>query len=131
MTRLLARRLDSAFRRPDLTREVLDDDGDDLWRVARWLVLPDSDAGGRTRGFRDEVRRPLPRPTRGTAGSASHSGWADVLGVSPPFDPEQVRPAYRARSRAAHPDAGGTDARFVRLNEAYEDAKAYFADRGL
>ncbi|MCA1686640.1 MAG: DnaJ domain-containing protein, partial [Planctomycetia bacterium] len=58
-------------------------------------------------------------------------GWASVLGVSPPFDPQQVRAAYRARSRAAHPDAGGTDAEFVRLREAYEEALAYFAGRGF
>ncbi len=41
MTELLSRRLDQAFRRPDLTRELLNDDGDDPFRVARWLVMPD------------------------------------------------------------------------------------------
>ncbi len=42
LTELLAHRLDRAFRRADLVREMLDDDGDDPLRVARWLVHPDA-----------------------------------------------------------------------------------------
>jgi hypothetical protein len=131
MTRLLARRLDEAFRRPDLTREVLDDDGDDEWRVARWLVHPDVLLGARTRGFREEVRSLYADQFEGPTESRTAEGWAEVLEVTPPFDPEQVRAAYRAKSRAAHPDTGGTDAEFVRLKEAYEEARAYFASRGF
>ena len=127
MIRLLARRLDGAFHRAELTREVLDDDGDDEWRVARWLVHPDALSGGRIAGFREEVRSRYADLFDGTPSSAA--GWAEVLEVSPPFDPEQVRAAYRARSHSAHPDTGGTDAEFVRLNEAYEEARAYFAAR--
>ncbi len=34
LKRLLARRLDQSFRRADLSRAILDDDGDEDWRVA-------------------------------------------------------------------------------------------------
>lgn len=130
MTRLLARRLDEAFRSRDLTREVLDDDGDDPRRVARWLVHPDAVPGGRVRGFREEVRFLYADLFGGPGAADPGAGWAEVLGVSPPFDPEQIRAAYRAKSLDAHPDAGGTDAEFVRLREAYEAARAYFGGRG-
>ena len=120
MSRLLGRRLDATFRRADLTREVLDDDGDDAWRVARWLAYPDAPPGGRGRGFREEVRYlygdVFDEDDEG-------AGWADILGLAPPYTLERIRAAYRARSREAHPDAGGSDAAFVRLRAAYEEAK--------
>ena len=109
MTALLARRLDSSFRRAELTREVLADDGDEPRRVARWLVLPDAASpGSRVRAFARRSAtctaiRSRARPRRPRRGS----GWADVLGVSPPFDPDQVLrrvprhvPAPRTRTRA-------------------------------
>lgn len=131
MTELLSRRLNQAFRRLDLTREILDDDGDEPLRVALWLVRPDAFAGRRARGFREEVRHLYPD----FFGAAADPGgppppWAALLGLSPPFDLDRVRAAYRARSRAAHPDAGGTEAEFVRLRAAYEEALAYCAARG-
>lgn len=133
MTRLLTRRLEQTFRRPDLTREVLDDDGDDPLRIARWLVLPDTLGGSRCRTFRQEVRF-LYADAFEADGAAPDSGpiprWAAVLGVTPPFTFARVRAAYRTRSMAAHPDAGGTDAAFVRLQDAFEEAKAYCASRG-
>lgn len=124
MSRLLGRRLDAAFRRTDLTREVLDDDGDDPWRVGRWLAYPDAPPGGRGRGFREEVRHLY--ADLFDEGDAE-ADWATILGVAPPFSPERIRAAYRARSREAHPDAGGSNAAFVRLQAAYEEAKAYLA----
>jgi hypothetical protein len=125
MTRLLARRLDQAFRRADLTREVLDDDGDEPRRVARWLVYPDDVPGGRLRSFRDEIRHLYLALFQDATDGGDEPGWAVVLGVAPPFTPDRVRAAYRARSRDTHPDAGGTEAGFVRLREAYEAAMAY------
>jgi hypothetical protein len=129
LTRLLGRRLDAVFRRADLTREVLDDDGDDPWRVARWLVHPDVVANGR--GFREEIRH-LYADVFGESDidtGCKSPTWATVLGIAPPFRPERIRAAYRARSRTAHPDVGGSHDDFVRLREAYEQALAYCAAR--
>ena len=123
---LLARRLDFTFRRPDLTREVLDDDGDDPWRVAWWLAVPETSAVGR--GFREEVRY-LYADLLGVE-DETPSAWPEVLGIAPPLSFRKARGAYLRRSKTLHPDAGGTAAEFVRLNAAYEQAVAYFRARG-
>ncbi|WP_435007700.1 J domain-containing protein [Tundrisphaera lichenicola] len=132
ITRLVSRRIDQTFRRSDLTRAILDDDGDDDWRVARWLVHPD--AFPATRGFRDEVRFLYSDFFEGTVEGSSRAGippWATVLGIAPPFSTERVRDAYRARSKSAHPDAGGTHVEFVRLREAFEEARDYCQALGI
>lgn len=129
---LLARRLDRTFRRADVTRAVLDDDGDDELRLARWLVYPDELPGGG--GFRETITH-LYLEHEAEADDANPSSptpaWALTLGVTPPFSSERVRAAYRARSKTVHPDAGGDHAEFVRLQAAYEDAQRYCATRGL
>ena len=129
MTELLARRLDQAFRRGDLTREVLDDDGDEPRRVARWLVWPETSAGSRVRGFRDELVALYEEVVGPQDLTGERPAWAERLGVAAPYTLENVRAAYLALSRDHHPDAGGTDADFVRLREAYEAARAYCSSR--
>jgi hypothetical protein len=130
LTRLLARRLDQAFGRADLTREVLDDEGDDEVRIARWLVFPEDRPGG---GFRETIGHLYWEVLGGSAPGSDSAppGWAAVLGIAPPFHSGQVRAAYRARSKEVHPDAGGDHAEFVRLQSAYEEARRYCAARGL
>lgn len=123
---LLARRLDFTFRRPDLTREVLDDDGDEPWRVARWLAIPGTSAVGR--GFREEVRHLYADEFE--VEDDAPASWPEVLGIAPPLSMRKARDAYRRRSKTLHPDAGGSSSEFVRLNTAYEQAVAYFRARG-
>jgi hypothetical protein len=131
MESLVARRLDRVFRRGDLTRAVLDDDGDDEFRLARWLVYPEIlPTGG---GVREAIEQ-LYADILGTAPRAENSGlpsWASVLGVAPPFTTEQVRKAYRARSKAVHPDLGGRPDEFVRLQAAYEAAQQFCTSKGV
>lgn len=45
-----------------------------------------------------------------------------VLGIRPDADTGQIRTAYRRRSRHVHPDAGGDDDAFTRLQDAYRRA---------
>ncbi len=126
MARLLARRLDSAFRRGDLARAIFDDDRDDDWRVARWLALPD--AFPPARGFRDEVRFLYPELFEAEGpdeAGAAPAHWARVLGIDPPYSTDKVRDAYRARSKLAHPDRGGRHADFIRLQAAHDEAREY------
>lgn len=130
IARLVARRVDQAFRRADVTRVILDDDGDEDWRVARWLALPDVHPLGR--GFRDEVRFLYPELFEGEGGHATGiPHWAVVLAVDPPFSAAKVREAYRARSKSVHPDAGGSHADFVRLRAAFEEARDYCRIMGI
>lgn len=64
-----------------------------------------------------------------TSGALSPERAAALLGISPTATPTEIRAAYNAKARVAHPDrfAGGTSkqqadasARFIRLTEAYE-----------
>jgi len=48
--------------------------------------------------------------------------WWEVLEVPKDATPEQVRAAYKAKSRVCHPDKGGTADDFTRLQNAYEGA---------
>lgn len=51
----------------------------------------------------------------------SSESWYVVLGVAPDSTPEQVRSAYRASARGAHPDIrGGDEEAIKRLNQAYD-----------
>lgn len=43
-----------------------------------------------------------------------------VLGVAPDADADAIRTAYRRRAREAHPDRGGTDEQFQRVQHAWE-----------
>lgn len=126
MIHLLARRIDQEFRRGELTRAILEDDGDEPWRVARWLAHPDALPSDRT--FREEVRHRY--PDHFGEDRDGPTSWAEVLGLAPPFSGERLREAYRARSRRLHPDAGGSHREFVRLNAAYEAARAYLRLEG-
>ena len=130
LTELLVQRLDRTFRRADLTREVLDDDGDDPHRVARWLVHPDAFPHARARGFRAEVAYRYPDAFDDPEPADGPPAWAAVLGVDPPFTADRIRRAYRAKSRLAHPDAGGSHADFIRLRRAYERARRHCEDLG-
>lgn len=112
------RRISSVFRDQELMREILNDDGDELWRVARWLVLPDHSPV--SRGFEEEVRYLYPDFFEDQGRRVG--GWAEVLGLAPPFSLRQVREAYRRLSKSVHPDVGGSHREFLRLTEAYEQA---------
>ena len=43
-----------------------------------------------------------------------------ILGVSRTADAEEIKKAYRKLARKHHPDAGGDEAKFKEINEAYE-----------
>ncbi len=131
LAQLLASRLDRTYRRSDLTREVLDDEGDDPFRLARWLIFPDDLPG--VGGFRDAIGRLYP-DLLGVTSARSESaspGWQAVLQIAPPITSDRIRSAYRSRSKALHPDSGGSHAEFVRLQEAYDEAQRYCTSRGI
>lgn len=51
------------------------------------------------------------------------SCWS-ILGVRPGASNEEVQAAYRAKAKAAHPDAGGTAHAMAELNRARDEALA-------
>ena len=112
----LAHRLDREFRRGDLTRAVLDDDGDDERQLARWLVYPDELPGGG--GFRSAIAslhadllgpgafKILFRSTRlgrRPGNPPSLQPGAGAVGLS--FSVESVPPRCRGKSRGVRPPA--------------------------
>lgn len=63
-----------------------------------------------SRGKRDENERPE---------------FLTALGLLPPVSLDDVEQAYRLKVRSAHPDTGGSQAAFLALQHAYEQAKLY------
>ncbi|MDQ0735556.1 J domain-containing protein [Arthrobacter agilis] len=51
---------------------------------------------------------------------APRKSYYDILGVPPGADTKDIKDAYRRAARAAHPDLGGTAARFHDVAVAYE-----------
>lgn len=55
----------------------------------------------------------------------THPDCLSVLGLLPPVTLEDVKQAYLAKARTAHPDRGGDPAAFLRLQKAFDDANDY------
>jgi hypothetical protein len=52
------------------------------------------------------------------------AAWRDVLGVEGAVTLDQVKARYRELAMEHHPDRGGDQAEFVRVQKAFEQAKA-------
>jgi DnaJ-class molecular chaperone len=55
------------------------------------------------------------------------SHW-ETLGIRPGSSADAIQAAYRAKARAAHPDAGGSDAAMAELNSARDAALKEIAE---
>ena len=51
---------------------------------------------------------------------ARENGYYDTLGVTRSASADDIKKAFRKRARECHPDAGGDEETFKRVNEAYE-----------
>ena len=61
----------------------------------------------------------------GNSPGDSRPGFLVILGLLPPCSEEDVQRAYKARVAKLHPDHGGSQAEFIQLQEAYEQAQEY------
>lgn len=52
------------------------------------------------------------------AARSAAKGWWDILGVKPDASEDEIKRAYRAKAKAAHPDAGGSKDEMAELNAA-------------
>lgn len=50
--------------------------------------------------------------------------WHDVLGCAPDATPAEVSAAYKAARKRAHPDHGGSDEQFHKVQQAYAEWQA-------
>jgi hypothetical protein len=71
---------------------------------------------------------PVTTSMNGQAGERPQ--FAVVLGLMPPYTLDDVKRAYLAKVKDAHPDRGGDRADFDRVQTAYEQANEYLAFRG-
>lgn len=61
-------------------------------------------------------------------GETTGKAWWDVLGVDPhAADKADVRAAFRRKAQDAHPDQGGSQDAFARLQRAWSAAQFYYA----
>jgi hypothetical protein len=56
--------------------------------------------------------------------------FAVTLGLLPPYTLDDVKRAYLAKVKSAHPDHGGARADFDKIQHAFEQANAYLSFRG-
>ena len=74
----------------------------------------------RLRNYADDQLRAHAADDSEDNGCDQHDEAADMLGVIWPCTPAALDAAYRSKAKTAHPDAGGSHAKFVALQEAYE-----------
>lgn len=48
------------------------------------------------------------------------SPWWEILGVSDDCTVQELKDAYKAKAMTAHPDKGGSESEFVKIQEAYK-----------
>jgi hypothetical protein len=114
----LARR---AFRRREVSREQYE-------REQRRRGAAGRGAAGSGRSD-PRGRRFGSRASRASQGGSAEPSTGprnedyQVLGVDPDASEDEVRDAYRDKVRELHPDQGGDEAAFSRVNEAYERVK--------
>jgi hypothetical protein len=64
-----------------------------------------------------------------TNSTSDRPEFAVILGLLPPYTMEDVKRAYLAKVKAAHPDRGGDRTDFDRIQHAYEQAGEYLSFR--
>jgi hypothetical protein len=64
-----------------------------------------------------------------TNSTAERPEFAVVLGLLPPYTMDDVKRAYLAKVKGAHPDRGGDRADFDRIQHAFEQASEYLSFR--
>ena len=67
----------------------------------------------------------MTQPAPASQSSLQRPDCLVVLGLMPPVTLEDVKQAYLVRAREAHPDRGGSQQEFVRVQQAFEEANDY------
>ena len=93
------------------------------------VVLAEHELPGAALGPRLPFETPTPqvgsRADRDCGGDAAPEAAYDVLGLPSGADEAAVRRAYRRRVKEVHPDHGGDEREFQRLQAAYDAARRY------
>lgn len=57
----------------------------------------------------------------------TEDSWPDVLGVPQTASMDEILSAYRTKAKTTHPDIGGSQEAFTRVQRAFENAKQFRA----
>lgn len=82
------------------------------------MLPPDENAAGKSARTKAVGRRKADKEDE-------RPEFLEMLGLLPPVSLDDVEQAFRLKVRAAHPDTGGSQAAFLALQHAYEQAKHY------
>jgi len=97
----------------------------ELERAGTYTVLCEYEMPGHALGRRLPFEVPAVDPGAGARGDDPVTAAFDRLGLSRNATAEEVRHAYRDRVKRVHPDHGGSQAEFKRLQEAYATAREH------
>jgi len=100
----------------------------ELERAGTYTVLCEYEMPGRALGRRLPFDVPEVGTGGGLRGSDPVAAAFDHLGLSRDASVEEIRHAYRDRVKRVHPDHGGSQAEFKRLQEAYATAREHASD---
>ena len=67
----------------------------------------------------------MSQPAPSSQPSNQRTVCLEILGLLPPVTLEDVKQAYLVRARESHPDRGGSQEEFVRVQQAFEDATEF------
>ncbi len=68
---------------------------------------------------------PMTQPAPSPQSASLRPECLEVLGLMPPVTLEDVKQAYLVRAREAHPDRGGSQELFVRVQRAFDEANEF------
>ena len=97
----------------------------ELERAGTYTVLCEYEMPGHALGRRLPFEVPAFDPGPESTGSDPVAAAFDRLELTPDATAEEVRHAYRDRVKRVHPDHGGSQAEFKRLQEAYATARKH------
>ena len=100
----------------------------ELERAGTYTVLCEYEMPGRALGRRLPFEVPELDGESDRHGGDPVSRAFEHLDLSRTASPDEVRDAYRTRVKQVHPDHGGSQAEFKRLQEAYATAREHAAD---
>lgn len=76
------------------------------------------------------TRAEIPMPTSVSPTAPLQPDCLSVLGLRPPVTLEDVKQAYLLKAKTMHPDRGGEQEQFIRLQKAFEEANEFVKFKG-
>ncbi len=98
--------------------------GENLWSIAKTIEA--------TRGIERWGSVTMEQAFAGYTAlpQKTEDSWPEVLGVAQAASMDEILLAYRTKAKTTHPDGGGSQEAFIRIQRAFENAKQFKAANG-